>query len=94
MVHSLPDVTSTGVLAVLSNTSVRACWVQIQSNSANNAAGARVGDSVISSTRGAILLPGGSQFYPPCANANSYDLSTIFLLANNADVFEIIYHTD
>lgn len=94
MVHSLPDVTSNGAIAPLSLTSVRAVWVQIQSKVTNNATGARVGESVISATRGATLVPGGAQFYPPCSNANSYDLSTIYILGNNGDVFEILYHTD
>jgi len=94
MVHSLPDITSTGALAALSATSVRAVWVQIQSKTGNNAAGARVGDSLISSSRGALLLPAGVQLFPTCGNANTYDLSTIYLLANSGDVFEVIYHTD
>lgn len=94
MVHSLPDITSTGALAALSTTSVRAVWVQIQSSISNSASNARVGDGSITASRGAILSPGGAQFFPTCGNANTYDLSTIFILGQNNDVFEVIYHTD
>jgi hypothetical protein len=94
MVHSLGDITSTGALAALSQTSIRAVWVQIQSKTGNSASNARVGDSLITSTRGAILVPGTAQFFPTCGNANTYDLSTIYILGQSNDVFEVIYHTD
>jgi hypothetical protein len=90
---SLPDVTATTNSNVaLSSTSVLANWVQVQASS-NNSATARIGDGNISATRGAIISASGSQFAPPAASTNQYDLSQIFIRGTTSDTFQVIYNT-
>ncbi len=91
MVHSLADVTISTTATALSNTSVKANWVQIQGQGLSGAA--RIGDSLITTSRGAILAStGDSQFFPPVGNSNSYDLSTIFILGTANDKAAVIYN--
>lgn len=91
MVHSLPDVTISATATALSATSVKANWVQIQGQSLSGTA--RVGDSLVSATRGGILAStGDSQFFPAAGNANSYDLSTIYIIGTASDKAAVIYN--
>lgn len=91
MVHSLADVTISATPTALSNTSVKANWVQFQGQSLSGAA--RVGDSLISTSRGAIVQStGDSQFFPPVGNTNSYDLSTIYIVGTASDKMAVVYN--
>lgn len=94
MVKTITDITAqTGVPVPLSSTSIRACWVQIQSASGN--ASARVGDSAITSTRGGLIAAGGDyQFIPTAGNANLYDLSAIYILGTTGNTFPVVYGVD
>lgn len=94
MVKTIADVTATtGTPVALSATSVKACWVQIQSASGN--ASARVGDSAITSSRGGLLAAGGDyQFIPTAGNANLYDLSAIYILGTTGNTFPVVYGVD
>ena len=92
MVHSLPDITLSTTATAISATSVKCVWVQVQGS--NLTGQARVGDSQISTTRGAVMMSSGdAQFYPAQGNANSYDLSTIYVLGTNGDKVSVIYDT-
>lgn len=91
MVHSLEDVTIAATATALSSTSVKANWVQIQGQSLSGVA--RIGDSLISTSRGAILQStGDAQFLPPVGNTNSYDLSTIYIIGTASDKAAVIYN--
>ncbi len=91
-VHSLPDQTLTASAVALSATSIKACWLQVQGVTLTGAA--RVGDSLITSSRGAKMLSAGdSQFFPTQGNANAYDLSTIYVLGTPGDTVSILYDT-
>jgi len=91
MVHSLPDVTISATATALSATSIKANWVQIQGQSLSGAA--RVGDSQISTVRGAILgSTGDAQFFPAAGNSNAYDLSTIYIIGTASDKAAVIYN--
>jgi cytoskeletal protein RodZ len=91
MVHSLPDVTISATATALSATSVKANWVQVQGQALSGAA--RVGDSLISTTRGALMAStGDSQFFPPSGNSNAYDLSTIYIIGTASDKAAVVYN--
>lgn len=90
MIVSISDVTATtGQKVPLSSISVLASWIQIQSSIGNS--DTRVGDANIGSGRGAIIVGGGSQFFPIAGS--SYDLSSIFLLGTTGNIFEVLYDT-
>ena len=92
MVHSLPDQTLTSSPVALSATSIRACWVQVQPITFTG--NIRMGDNLITATRGALVSNSGYQFYPTQANANAYDLSTIYVLSSvPGDTIAILYDT-
>ena len=91
-VHSLATVSLTTSAAALSSTSIKANWVQIQGSSLTGAA--RVGDSTITSSKGAIISStGDSQFFPALGNANAYDLSSIYVLGTASDTLAVTYNT-
>ncbi len=96
MVKTIVDVTAvtgTPVPLQASGTSVKACWIQIQSASGN--ASARVGDAAITSTRGGLLAAGGDyQFIPTAGNANLYDLNAIYILGTTGNTFPVVYGVD
>jgi hypothetical protein len=92
MIHTLDDVTLSATATALSATSIKATWVQVQGVTITGTA--RIGDSNITSTRGAtILSAGGSQFLPSHGNANMYDLSTIYVLGTLNDKVSVLYNT-
>ena len=92
-VHSLASVVLGATAAPLSATSIRANWVQVQGSALTGAA--RIGDSTVSSTKGAILSStGDSQFFPPLGNANAYDLSSIYVLGTASDTLAVTYNTN
>jgi hypothetical protein len=67
--------------------------VQIQNNAAHNV---RVGDSLVSATRGAQLNTvagggGGTVNYGENTTGGELDLSTIWLFGTAADVIDVIY---
>ena len=92
--HTLPDKTLTAAAVALSpGVSIRASWVQVQANSFSGVA--RIGDSTITSARGAIITSGGdSQFGPTLGNANAYDLSDIYILGPPGDTISLLYNTN
>ena len=93
MIHQLSSVVLSTSATPLSATSVRANWVQVQGSALSGAA--RIGDSTISSTKGAILSStGDSQFFPPLGNANAYDLSSIYVLGTASDTLAVTYNTN
>jgi hypothetical protein len=93
MVHSLADITNTGVATPLQTTSQKANWVSVQGKTV--ATTARVGDSLISSTRGALITgTNGYFFWPTAGNTNQYDLKDIYIFGTNGDVFSVIYNVD
>ena len=92
MVNTLADVTITATATALSATSIRANWVQIQGKTIT--AAARVGDSLISSTRGAMIPSANSiLLFPSVGNTNCYDLSTIYIIGTANDVAAVCYNT-
>ena len=92
-IHSLASVVLSTTATPLSATSVRANWVQVQGSALTGAA--RVGDSTVSSTKGAILSStGDSQFFPALGNANAYDLSAIYVLGTASDTLAVTYNTN
>jgi len=93
MVHSLADITNNGTATALSTTSQKANWVSIQGKTV--ATTARVGDSLISSSRGALITgTNGYFFWPTGGNSNQYDLKDIYILGTNNDVFTVLYNVD
>ena len=91
--HSIADVTLTATATALSSTSVRCAWVQVQAKSLS--AAARIGDSLISTSRGGIINQTGDyQFAPTLGNANAYDLSSIYVLGTQGDTVAVLYDTN
>jgi len=92
-VNTLADKTITASAVALSTTSIKANWVILSGQSLAGAA--RVGDSLISTTRGAIIPSTGSVVtFPPMGNSNSYDLSTLYVIGTANDKLAICYGTN
>lgn len=94
MVHSLADIAGNSANQRLSATSVPCNWWQVQA-SGTQTSDIRVGDSLISSTRGAIIFAGsnGAQFAPPAGNTNCYNLNDVFVLVQTGDKVAVVYST-
>lgn len=91
-VNSIADVTLTATATALSTTSKKAAWVQVQAKTLTGQA--RIGDSLISTSRGGIInATGDYQFMPTQGNANAYDLSTIYVLGTPGDILAVLYDT-
>ena len=90
---SAADITGNGASHVL-QASVSARWVQII-NVTGNSAVVRIGDSSVSSTRGAAIAVGGGLMLPPIPSTSStamyYNLGTIYYYAANGDKISLIW---
>ncbi len=90
-IYSLPDITLAGfdTPTPLSVTSQPCIWFQASVITAS-AADLRIGDNLISATRGAPM-PGG-QFAPPISEiANMYDLANEYVVGTIGDTVAVIY---
>ena len=90
---TLADITGTGA-AVQVQSSGTARWVLFVAPTTNSAV-VRVGDSSVSTTRGAPMAAGGSVFYPPITTQVGdqkqplYNLSAIYVYIANGDKVSI-----
>jgi hypothetical protein len=92
MIHTLADVTVSATATAISATSIRANWVLMQGVTIS--ATARIGDSSITTTRGATMgAAKDAVSFPPCGNTNVYDLSTIYVLGTASDKISVLYGT-
>lgn len=93
MVHTLADIAGDGTTHQLTtDDSIKACWVQFQVTGASGVT-ARVGDSLVTTSRGAKILDGGFQFMPTAGNANSYNLSNLYYNVGSGDTLTVTYDT-
>lgn len=96
-IQTVADLTGDGSVHPLSSTSTTARWIQLVAPSGNSAV-VRWGDANISTTRGAVIAPGGGQLIPPFAPATGgssistlYNLSKIYYLAANSDKLTVTW---
>jgi hypothetical protein len=95
-------IASTGTAVPLATTGttakpLHATWVQIQSFSANNAAGLTIGGkpatpSVASGANpGVVLAPSGIQFLPATGAPGAYHLTEIYVNGTTGDIANVLY---
>ena len=92
MIHNIADITGNGTALPLIGSGVRtaANWVMIV-NPAANGSSVRFGDSTTSSTSGALIPKGTSLVTPATSNAESLDLSQLYVFVANSDTVSVIY---
>ena len=92
MIHNIADITGNGTALPLVAGGVRtpANWVLIVAPAAN-ASSVRFGDSTTSSTSGVVIPKGTSLLTPATSNAESLDLSQLYVLVANSDTVSVIY---
>lgn len=91
MVHSIADITPNGAATALASTRTPANWVTISAPAAN-AAAIRVGDSLITASRGQIVEKGFSATLWPIADDNYLDLAQVYVFgASGSDKCGILY---
>lgn len=72
-------------------TATNALWVQLVAPSGNSAV-VRWGDSNTSTSRGAIIAPGGGQMLPVVpGRIQAYDLTKIYQFCTTGDKLELVY---
>jgi hypothetical protein len=94
---TLADITGTSAAKQLTATSTSARWVMVVALRANGAT-VRIGDSLVSASRGAEVAPGGGYFMPPMpvdprgsANESAYDLSRVYFYGASPDKVSVTY---
>lgn len=90
--HSLPDITLTSSAATpLTAALAAANWIQITLISSTS--GIRIGDSLVSASRGIPVVDGGGQFLPQneADVASRYDMSQVFVAGTSGDVLAVNY---
>lgn len=100
MVHSLADITGTGVAVALAagppSKNTKANWIQftVPSNAAGsagtNSAAVRVGDSLVSATRG-TQVPLNGMMFPPISDGVYMDLTLIYAFIATNDKLQVTY---
>ncbi len=91
-IYDAADIAGDGAIHTISSALgnlKNAKWVQVQAVSIG-AVAARVGSASITATHGAIVGPGGAQFFPAIAEmTNFYDLTKIYYLVQSGDTVSI-----
>ena len=92
-IFTLPDVTLTGGVDSVVSSSQPCRWYQIEAISLS--AAARIGDSNVGASRGALLSPGGVHFSPPVTDqatpGGNYDLADVRVQGTGGDTVGVIY---
>ena len=96
-VASIADMTGDGAAHAIQSSVTTARWVVVLASSSNTST-ARTGDSSISASQGAPILPGGSFMYPAIPSAPGmrnadqyYDVSAIYYLATTGDKVSVLW---
>lgn len=98
MVHTLPDISGTGVAVALASTRTVANWIQFtipvtqSTGVTTNSAAVRVGDKNVSATRGTVVPVFGMMF-PSIAEGQYLDLAQVYAFIANGDKLQITYGT-
>lgn len=92
MIHTLPDVTGTGVAVALSSIPYQARWVKINALSTNGA-DVRLGDSATSASQGLAIPKGTGELLPGISDTfgASYALTGVYVYIANGDKISIAY---
>ncbi len=99
LIVSPADITGTSTAVQIGSSGV-ARWIQIKSaetNATTNCSASvttgcvHVGDSNVSSTRGLVLPPGGSMFFPFAQGAPGYDLTKTYVYAVTGEKVQILW---
>ena len=90
MVHSIADITPNSTATPLASTRTPANWLQIICP-ATNAGDIRIGDSLVSASRGLAVAKGSGQAFPPISDDNYLDLSMIYVYGTGSDKVTILY---
>jgi len=90
-VHTLPDIT-VGAAQRISATTLPCTWFMVQAVTGNGAV-MRVGDSGVGTAEGAIVSTTGTVQFPPCGNANTYNLYDTWIFGTASDKAAVTYGT-
>ncbi len=90
MVHSLADIVgaSASAASISPASNISAQWVQFIVTGSGTV---RLGDSNTSSTRGAPIPAGGSQFFPYKGTSNFYPLAGIYAYIPTGATLSVLY---
>ena len=88
--HSIAEITGSGAtVAISTDGSTRASWIQIIAPSGNSAV-VRFGDSTVTSSIGLPVAPGGGYNTPACS-ACIYTLSQHYVYVANGDKVDVAW---
>ena len=92
LIGTIADITGDASAHKVSATSLGATWIQFDCPSGNSGTAIRIGDSNVSSSRGALCAAGKTVIFPVVNRPPyRYDLSTIYYLAANNDKLTVTY---